>query len=157
MSSEAIAKIANSIIEESTRISKGYRKALPVISPLAKPFWEAAVRHELILQKCSKCGTYQWFPKPWCVECGSRELNWTRVSGRGKVYSYVIIRQVVQNSPAFDEDLPYALATVELEEGARIVTQLTEIDLDKVTIGLDVVVTFVDATHEISIPKFKPA
>ncbi|MDG6922834.1 MAG: Zn-ribbon domain-containing OB-fold protein [Nitrososphaerota archaeon] len=157
MSSESISRIATSMIEASLRVPKSYKKALPVVMPLAKQFWEAATKHELVLQKCSKCSTYQWFPKPWCINCGCRELNWTKVSGRGQVYSYVVIRQVVQNTSAFDEDLPYVLATIELDEGPRMVAQLTGVVPEEVKIGMNVIVTFVDATSEVSIPKFKRA
>jgi len=156
MSVEFVSRIARSMIEASLKVPKGYRKSLPLITPLAKPFWEATTRHELVLQRCKGCGTYQWYPKPWCIDCGSRDLEWTKVSGRGKLFSYTIIRQVVQNAPGFDEDLPYVLATVELEEGPRMTAQLSNVKPEEAKIGMDLVVTFANATRELSFPKFKP-
>jgi hypothetical protein len=145
------------MIEASLKVPKGYRKSLPAVTPLAKPFWDATTRHELTLQRCKGCGTYQWYPKPWCIDCGSRDLEWTKVSGHGKVFSYTIIRQVVQNMPGFGEDLPFVLASIELDEGPRMIAQLSDLKPEEAKIGMDVVVTFADATQEVSIPKFKPA
>ena len=71
--------------------------------------------------------------------------------------SFTIIRQVVQNNPVFVQELPFALALVNLEEGPRMVASLTEVDVDKVKIGLDVKITFPESGGGISIPKFKPA
>jgi len=84
-------------------------------------------------------------------------LVWTRASGLGTVYSFTIITQVVQNNPAFEADLPFALAEIDLDEGPRFVAQLADVKPEDVKAGMRVKVTFVDATPEISIPKFKIA
>ena len=127
MVEESIYNIAMRLVDADSKAPKEYKKALPVITPLTKPFWDAASRHEFSLQKCGKCGAYQWYPKPWCIECGSRDLVWTRASGLGTVYSFTIITQVVQNSPAFESDLPFALAEIDLDEGPRFVAQLADV------------------------------
>ena len=155
MSEDSIYKIARNMVYAADAAPKEYKKSLPGITPLTKPFWQATTKHQLVLQKCGKCNTYQWYPKPWCIECGSRDLNWTQVSGLGKVYSFTIIREVVQNSPAFDEDIPYALAEIDLDEGPRFIAQLKDVKPEEAKIGMRVKVTFIDATPEISIPKFE--
>ena len=123
MSEDSIYKIAKTLVQRADSAPKEYKKSLPGVTPLTKPFWEATAKHKLVLQKCTKCNAYQWYPKPWCVECGSRDLTWTPVSGLGKVYSFTIIREVVQNSPAFEEDIPYALAEIDLDEGPRFLAK----------------------------------
>jgi hypothetical protein len=59
--------------------------------------------------------------------------------------------------PGFDEDLPFVLASIELDEGPRMTAQLSNVKPEEAKIGMDVVVTFADATREVSVPKFKPA
>ncbi len=155
MSGDSVYDIAKTLVQRADSAPKEYKKSLPGITPLTKPFWEAATKHKLVLQKCSKCDVYQWYPKPWCVECGSRDLVWTLVGGLGKVYSFTIIREVVQNSPAFEEDIPYVLAEIDLDEGPRFVAQLKDVKPEEARMGMRVKVSFIDATPEISIPKFE--
>ena len=71
------------------------RKPVPAITPEAKPFWEAAAQQKLKMQRCNNCGAWIWTPRPSCFECGSEVLEWTDMSGRGEVYSFTVIRQIV--------------------------------------------------------------
>jgi acetyl-CoA acetyltransferase len=67
-------------------------KPLPTITDLTRPFWTAAKQGHLVLQKCQRCATFNFHPKPWCIECGSRELVWTDAQPTGTVYSHTISR-----------------------------------------------------------------
>jgi uncharacterized OB-fold protein len=71
------------------------RKPLPAITSEAKPFWDAAVQNKLLMQHCNDCGAWVWTPRPLCNECGSERVEWTPMSGRGEIYSFTVIRQVV--------------------------------------------------------------
>jgi uncharacterized OB-fold protein len=73
------------------------------------------------------------------------------MSGKGEIYSFTVIRQVIDNSPAFQADVPFVIGLVELEEGPRI---YSNIDVKEVMIGDKVSVYFDDATPEITLPKF---
>lgn len=66
---------------------------LPAPDELTSFFWEAARRHELMIQRCSACGTYQHPPEPVCHSCLSFDLGGAEVSGRGTVYSYTTATQ----------------------------------------------------------------
>jgi len=134
-----------------------YPKPLPEITELTKPLWEASKRGELLIQKCKKCGQAQWYPRPSCVNCGSRELEWVKSSGRGKVYSFTIVRQVIGNSPEFQKDIPFVVAEIDLEEGVRLYSSLVNIKPEEVQVDMPVEVVFEECTPEISLPKFKPA
>jgi hypothetical protein len=136
-------------------VAPTYPKPLPEVTSLTKPFWEAAKRHELVLQRCRRCHEHQWFPRPWCLHCGGRELDWAPVSGRGTVYSFTIIRQVVGNSPAFQADLPFPIGLIELEEGPRMYATLVNCSPDEVQIGQRVRVVFDDVTPDLALPKFE--
>jgi uncharacterized OB-fold protein len=130
-----------------------YIKPLPKPSSTSRPYWEAARRHELQLQHCGACGGYIYYPRPRCPNCTSDNLKWERVSGRGKLYSYTIVRRASTRSFA---DGPYVLAIVELDEGPRMTTNLIA-PPDQLKIGMPVAVHFDDVTPEHTLVKFKPA
>lgn len=134
-----------------------YARTLPGITPLTKPFWDAAKQHTLVLQRCRNCQEYQWYPKAWCSHCGSRSLEWTPVSGQGTVYSFTVIRQVIDNAPAFQADIPFVVALIELAEGPRMYSNVTGCKPEEVVIGMRVKVWFDDVTSDITLPKFSPA
>lgn len=156
MSEESIATIAKRMIEIKSSLAKDYRKSLPALTPLSMPFWEGASKHELKMQKCKSCGTFFWYPRAWCVECGSRDYEWVATKGKGKLHSFSIVRQVVQNSSGFETDLPYVLGMVDLEEGPRMIAQIFGMKPDEAKIGEKVFVNFVDVNDMMSIPYFKP-
>ena len=66
---------------------------LESIPDYERGFWEAALDHELRIQQCSDCEVFRHLPVPMCPQCHSLDYRWTRVSGRGVVYSHVIVRQ----------------------------------------------------------------
>jgi uncharacterized protein len=131
-----------------------YLKPLPVISSLNRPFWEGLKQRELRLQKCAGCGNVWYPPAPLCPACWSREFTWARLSGRGRVNSWVVFHQSYFRG--FDSELPYNVAEVELEEGPRLLTNLVGIANDQIHAGLPVEVVFEDATAEVTLAKFKP-
>ena len=67
-----------------------YKKPLPSLTPDTKPFWDYCKKHELRMQKCSHCGYIRYPASIICPECHSMEAEWTRLSGKGKVFSFII-------------------------------------------------------------------
>jgi uncharacterized OB-fold protein len=130
-----------------------YYKPLPKLSPTSRPFWEAARRHELTLQRCGACRAFIYYPRDRCPKCFSDTLAWERVSGRGKVYSFTVVRRA--SSRAFS-DAPYVLAIVELAEGPRMTTNIIAAPED-VRVEMPVEVCFDDVTPDHTLVKFKPA
>jgi uncharacterized OB-fold protein len=130
-----------------------YSKPLPKPTPTSRPFWEAAKRHELLLQHCVGCGAFIYYPRDRCPQCLSDRLEWARVSGRGKLYSYTIVRRASTRAFA---DQPYVLAIVELDEGPHMTTNL-EAPLETIKIGMPVTAYFDDVTPERTLVKFRPA
>ncbi|HTT75586.1 MAG TPA: OB-fold domain-containing protein, partial [Candidatus Binataceae bacterium] len=98
-----------------------YRKPLPKPSPASRPFWDAARRHELRVQHCAACNQYIYYPRDRCPHCMADKLEWRKVSGHGKVYSYTVVRRASTRSFA---DSPYVLAIVELAEGPHMTTNV---------------------------------
>jgi uncharacterized protein len=95
---------------------------VPYGDALSAPFWEAARRHELVLQRCGACGTHQFYPRPFCIECSSDDVAWVPASGRGEIYALTTVR--IQTAPEFEP--PYVVALVQLDEGPRMLGRITE-------------------------------
>ena len=129
---------------------------MPEITNLNRPFWEATKRHELMIQRCKSCGEYQWYPRANCIHCGSMDIEWVKVSGKGSVYSYTIIWQVIGNSPLYNLEIPFAVGLIELDEGPRMYARIIGCEVTDVKVGMKVEVDFKDLTSEISIPVFRP-
>ena len=129
-------------------------KPLPQITPLSKPFYDAARKHKFLIQRCKDCSEYVFYPKHFCPYCLSENLDWVESSGKGKIYSYTVCRS---NVPAeFAPSLPYVVAIVELEEGVWTLTNIVDCNPDDVKCDQPVEVTFEDVTDDIAIPKFRP-
>ena len=129
-----------------------YNKPLPEITPESEKFWEGCREHKLLIQKCRQCGALRHYPRVMCPKCSSWEVEWVEVSGKGKVYSWAITYQPFH--PGFANDIPYASVIVELDEGVRLMTNITNVKLEELYIGMPVEVVFEDVTNEISLPKF---
>ncbi|MGB2693698.1 MAG: Zn-ribbon domain-containing OB-fold protein [Dehalococcoidia bacterium] len=130
-------------------------KPLPTPTAITKPFWEATKRHKLVLQRCAACQQYVFYPRPFCPACGSSDLAWTDVSGKGTVYSYTVARR--PTSRAFEADVPYVIAIVELDEGPRMLSNVVGCAPEDVRCGMAVVAEYEDASDEITLVKFRPA
>lgn len=142
----------------STTKSEGaLHKPLPRITDLTRPFWTAAKERRFVLQKCGRCATFNFPARPWCVECGSRELSWVDAKPTGTVYSYTISRSVAMNYPGWSDDLPLVMCLIDVDDGARMYAQLTGCAPEQVQIGMRVEVHFEDISDEAGIPKFRPA
>jgi|TARA_B100001964_G_scaffold241872_1_gene315289 hypothetical protein len=131
-------------------------KPIPEITDMTRPFWEAAKRQQLLLQKCQHCSTFNFLPKPWCIECGSRELVWTEAKPFGTVYSFTVSRSVAMNFPGWKDDLPVIMCLIDLDDGARMYAQVTGCSTEEVSIGMRVKVYFEDISDALAIPKFSP-
>ena len=94
--------------------------------PAARPFWEGTARGELLIQTCADCGTMRMPPRPMCFACRSVRVSWTKASGRGRVWSFVVAHPPLL--PAYAEVAPYNVIVVELEEDPtlRLVGNLVE-------------------------------
>src|ERR671930_2029617 len=124
-------------------VQKEIRKPLPEITPLTQPFWDAAANRKLVMQRCGDCHSWVWCPRPVCVECGSEKLLWTPVSGRGTVFAFTVIREVVGRAlRGFEKDIPYVTAWIDLEDGPRICSNVVQCPIEKVAIGMPVEVIF---------------
>ena len=138
-------------------MATAYTKPLPrPISPaLSRPFWEAAKRHELVMPRCKTCDQLFFYPRSECPRCLSTDLEWVKVSGRGRLHSFTIVQQPA--NAAFNADVPYVYAVVQLDEGPRLMSNITDCNVQAVHIGMPVAVAFVDAGDGLAVPVFTPS
>jgi uncharacterized OB-fold protein len=88
-----------------------------------------------------------------CAKCGSFNFEWARSSGRGTVFSWTTVTQPML--PQFAPLVPYAPAVIELDEGVRMVSWVTDVKPDDLALGMPVEVVFDDVTREVTLPKFR--
>lgn len=124
-------------------------------------FWEGTRAGELRIQQCSSCGLFRHLPTPMCPECSSLEYEWTAVSGRGRVYSFVIVRHPVHRAIQEKEQTPYNVCVIELEEqeGLRVCSNVLRVAPEDISIDMPVRAAFVPAADdpEVVLPVFVPA
>jgi uncharacterized OB-fold protein len=122
--------------------------------PLDRVFFEAAARGELLYQRCPGCGHGQFHPRALCTRCGG-DTAWAAASGRGVVHTFTIVRQ--NGQPPFKDQLPYAVAMIELEEGVRMMGNLTGCSVETVRIGMPVEAYAVACEEGMAVPFWRPA
>ncbi|MEU4731517.1 OB-fold domain-containing protein [Streptomyces sp. NPDC023588] len=93
---------------------------LPVPDEDGAPFWEYAAQGELRIQACAApgCGRLRFPPRPCCPHCRSFDSAWRRMSGRGRIWSYV--RPHPPLLPAYAAQAPYNVILVELADAPHI-------------------------------------
>jgi uncharacterized OB-fold protein len=109
---------------------------------LEAPFWEATERDELVVQRCSSCGTYQWGPEWICHACHSFEVGFEPVERRGRIYSWERVWHPVHQ--LLVDACPYIIALVELPHAGnvRMLGNLLGDPRQDVVIGTDVDAVF---------------
>ncbi|MEU9170658.1 Zn-ribbon domain-containing OB-fold protein [Streptomyces sp. NPDC048420] len=124
----------------------------PVKDATGAPFWQYAAQGELRVQACADCGELRFPPRPCCPHCQSFADEWRPVSGRGRIWSYVVPHPPLL--PDYAAQAPYNVIVVELEGAPRIRlagnlvsaagAPLNSLDPGRIRIGARVRVVFSD-------------
>jgi uncharacterized OB-fold protein len=135
---------------------------LPAPDHDSEPFWEGCRRGELLVQACGSCGRRRFPPRPMCPWCRSADASSQPMSGRGRVWSFVVVHPPLL--PAYAELAPYNVIVVELDDdpSIRMVGNLVpesggpinEIDPHSVQIGEAVRVVFDRVSDDIAMPRW---
>ena len=125
----------------------------PATSSDTEFFWAGTRIGELRVQRCGECGALRHPPGPACLSCGATHNQGYQVAaGTGTVYSYVVHR----HPPVPGKELPIVVALVELDEGVRLMAELTGIKPDDVRIGLPVRTRFIRIDDDLVLPGWRP-
>lgn len=133
----------------------------PWVDAEARPFWEAAAEERLLLPRCTGCQTVIWYPRGFCPECASFDVEWIELPGSGEVYSWTVSRR---GQGPWAEAAPYVVAYVELDlpdgmdgPGPRVLTNVVDCDPDAVAVGDRVQAVFHPTERGVALVRFRPA
>lgn len=128
-------------------------RAQPTIYPETQFYWDGARAGKLLLNSCRPCRKAFFPPRPFCPDCGARDVEVIEASGKGSLYSYVI-----SHLPAPGYEPPFIVAVILLDEGVRMVTNLVDCPPEPGAIDLDMAVEVTFETRgDLAIPQFRPA
>ncbi len=136
-----------------TTSDDGPLRPLPAFDHDNAPFWEAVRNHRLVLQRCGECKIYRHPPVPMCPHCGSFDIEWVPSDGRGRVYSWIVVRRPTH--PFFAE-VPYNVVLVQMEEGVRLFSNLLDVAPEEIRENMPVQVGFVDVEDDFTLFQFRP-
>ncbi|HJQ82960.1 MAG TPA: OB-fold domain-containing protein [Candidatus Binatia bacterium] len=123
--------------------------------PVARPFWDGCRAGELRFPRCRDCGRWVWYPAAACPGCGGPNHDWTRVGGRGRVFTWVRVHRAFL--PGYEGRVPFVTALVELAEdpALRLATFLRDVPPAGPHVGMPVEVTFERVDDRITLPLFR--
>jgi len=139
---------------------------LPVTDdPLDAPFWQATLGGEIVIQRCSSCGRRRFPPCPMCPDCQSLESTWQRMSGEGRIWSFVVPHPPLL--PSFAGLAPYNVIVVELADDPSIrlvgnlVTsaagEINDVDPKTIRIGASVRAVFQQVADDVALIRWVAA
>ena len=108
--------------------------------PWSEKFWEGTKQGKLLIQVCKDCKSKIFYPRKFCPECWSGNLDWIEASGKAKIYTFSTAYSMVE--PKFMDELPYTIAYVDLEEGIRMMTRIVDCEPEDIRFDMDVEVVF---------------
>lgn len=92
------------------------------MNAIVQHFQDGLAAGRLNIQVCNACGKRMLYPRYRCIACHSDDLGWTEASGKGTLHSFTVVRAI---PPAgFEDELPYGLGIVKLEEGVQLMGRL---------------------------------
>ncbi|MHA1594108.1 MAG: Zn-ribbon domain-containing OB-fold protein [Candidatus Baldrarchaeia archaeon] len=106
---------------------------------------------KFMLPYCGKCDKYIYPPRNFCPFCGSRNLEWREISGRGKLYAFTTNPDPILFPPG-------VLGIVELDEGVKVLSRIDG-KYEDLKIGMPVRLDFMEVTvgrEKMVVHKFVP-
>lgn len=131
----------------------GEGRPVPVVDDDSHDFWSGGAEGQLRISACTECARLFHPPAPICPHCYSRSITSRRVSGRATVESYTVVRRPWV--PGYDP--PYVVARVVLAEqpDLHLLTNVVGCDVDAITTGMELEVTF-EQRGDVFVPMFRP-
>lgn len=106
---------------------------------VAKHWRETPSRYRLEANKSIKTGKIYFPKRDLCPDTGSRDFEDINLSGHGYITTFTIIRTAPSG---FEDQAPYAIGIVELDEGVSIMGQITDCNPEKLKVGDRVISKF---------------
>jgi uncharacterized OB-fold protein len=109
----------------------------------------------LALERCDHCQRLQWYPRGFCIVCGSDQVALVPAEGTGSLYTYSIVYRAP--SAPFAPFAPYVYALVDLVEGLRVTVWITDCDHEALAIGMPLELHFMTGPEGRRLAVFRPA
>lgn len=148
--------------------SNDYAYLLPEADADTQGYWDALKRHELVIQQCQACDWVQHPPAQTCRDCGGEDFGWKQLSGKGTLYTYVVVTQGVLG-PWRGQD-PYNVIQVlpdEVDPGSVSVhgnftynvfyANAVDVENDDLKVGMKLDAVFDDVTPDDTLLRWRPA
>jgi uncharacterized OB-fold protein len=131
-------------------------RPLPLPDETSAAFWEAAREGRLAIQRCTACRRWNHAPSLACPACGSFQLAYEDVSGKGRLQAWTVLADAP--APGFRDRLPLIVGVVELAEqpGLLMVANVLETDVADLRLGMPLGVMFETVTADCVLPQFRP-
>jgi uncharacterized OB-fold protein len=129
-------------------------RLIPVPNEVTAPFWASCRERRMRLQRCDACSSFRYYPTPICPHCWSRRHSWVEVGGRGTIYSFTWVHRP---APGFRDQVPYAYALVQLDEGPVMPTNIVGADPGTIAVGDAVTVDYLELAPKVLLPVFRTA
>jgi uncharacterized OB-fold protein len=131
------------------------QKPIPVPDEISAPFFDGARGGKLMLQHCTACDGWSFPVRERCPHCFAGSLQWRAASGKGTLYTFAIMHQVM--NPGFAGQVPYNVSQIDLAEGVRMVSNVVGVANADLRIGMALEAVFDDVGEGVHVPKFRPA
>ncbi|GAA2681757.1 Zn-ribbon domain-containing OB-fold protein [Streptomyces lunalinharesii] len=114
----------------------------PEVDAFTRPYWAAAAEGRLLLRRCRAAGCWavHHYPREFCPRCWSEDVVWEPAAGRATLYTWSVVHR--NDLPPFGDRVPYVAAVVELAEGPRMMTEVTDCAESELRIGMPLAVHF---------------
>lgn len=126
-------------------------KPIPIPTTDTTAYWSGCNREELLYQRCNACGHVQFYPRQSCTECQGSDLASLPSARRGSIHSFTIVQRPANR--AFDGDVPFVIALVDLNEGFRMMMNVIGDDRLSAAIGRRVRIVFEQHTSDQKLPQ----
>jgi uncharacterized OB-fold protein len=124
-------------------------------SQLTDSYLRAIEEGWIAIERCANCQNLQWYPRGFCLECGSDGVTLVPAQGSGSLYTYSTVHR--PPAPAFRAFAPYVFALVDLAEGLRVTSWLTDCQEDALQIGMPLRLHFIPGPEGRRLAAFRPA
>ena len=92
-------------------------------------------RYALVGEVCTRCGDRIFPARDVCPQCNAPAKTPFVFSGKGEVYSFATVHSPPEG---FEHCAPFVVALVRLVEGPLVAAQLTDVEGEKIEIGMPV-------------------
>jgi len=116
-------------------------------------FYQYLAERKLMATRCKKCKALFLPPRPFCIKCHSTDMEWTQLSGQGKLAAFtaIAVPPSFMAAEGHGRDNPYCVGIVELTEGPKVCARLLGVDPknpEGIKIGLPLQADFLERTTE---------